>query len=403
MKYVIVIPDGCADEPQESLGGRTPLEAACTPNMDAIAKLGIVGRANHTPKHLPAGSAVANMSLLGYDPNENFTGRAPLEAAAQGIEISENDWVVRCNLVNVTDQIMRSFTAEHISSGEAKQLLDVAQEKMTDDRFEFVPGVSYRNLLLYRPHENEVAPFSMETRTTPPHDLTDKTVAEDFPRGPGSDALNRIMGDSLDWFADHAVNAGRVSSGKLPATNVWLWGLGQRPKLASFKELHGIQGAMITAVDLLRGLASLIGWDRIEVPGATGYVDTDYAAKGRYGIDALQKYDIVCVHVEASDEASHEGDVAKKIAAIESVDADVVGPILKHLQSSDEPWRMIVTPDHPTYCSTKTHTHGDVPFSMAGAQVEADATDAYHEKNAAASDVAYDAGSQLMNFFLKAD
>ncbi len=298
---------------------------------------------------------------------------------------------------------MRSFTAEHISSGEAKQLLAVAQEKIADTRMEFVPGVSYRNLLLYRPTENEVAPFSMETRTTPPHDLSDKTVAEDFPRGPGSGMLNDIMGSSVEWFADHPVNSTRIANDKLPATNVWLWGLGQKPKLASFKEVHGIQGAMITAVDLLRGLAALIGWDRIEVPGATGYVDTDFAAKGRYGIDALEKYDIVCVHVEASDEASHEGDVSKKVAAIESVDADVVGPILKSLQESGEDWRMIVTPDHPTYCSTKTHTHGDVPFVMAGANIEPDSMDAYHERNAAASGVAFDVGSELMKFFLKAN
>lgn len=400
MKYVIVIPDGCADEPQDSLNGKTPLEAANTPNMDRVAKLGIVGRANHTPRHLPAGSAVANMSLLGYDPNVNFTGRAPLEAAAQGIEISDDDWVVRCNLVNVTDQTMRSFTAEHISSPEARQLLEVAQQRIADDRLEFVPGVSYRNLLLFRP-DSESAPFSMETRTTPPHDLSDKSVLEDFPRGPGSQLLNDIMSQSIDWFADHPVNATRVANGKLPATNVWLWGLGQKPKLESFKELHGLQGAMITAVDLLRGLASLIGWDRIEVPGATGYVDTDYAAKGRYGIDALQKYDIVCVHVEASDEASHEGDVGKKIAAIESVDSEIVGPILDHLQASGDDWRMMVTPDHPTYCSTKTHTHGDVPFALAGKEIDADSMEAYHEKNAALSEVAFDAGSGLMGYFVK--
>lgn len=400
MKYVIVIPDGCADEPQESLGGKTPLEAAKTPNMDRVAELGIVGRANHTPRHLPAGSAVANMSLLGYDPNTNFTGRAPLEAAAQGIEISEDDWVVRCNLVNVTDQTMKSFTAEHISSPEAQQLLAVAQEKIEDENVEFVPGVSYRNLLLYRP-ESGNAPFSMETRTTPPHDLSDKPVIEDFPRGPGSKLLNDIMSQSIDWFADHPVNSGRAADGKLPATNVWLWGLGQKPKLESFKQVHGLQGAMITAVDLLRGLASLIGWDRIEVPGATGYVDTDYAAKGRYGIEALKKYDIVCVHVEASDEASHEGDVEKKMAALESIDADIVGPILNYLQESGEAWRMMVTPDHPTYCSTKTHTHGDVPFALAGKEVEPDSFAAYHENNAAASEIAFDAGSQLMGYFIK--
>ena len=189
----------------------------------------------------------------------------------------------------------------------------------------------------------------------------------------------------------------------MPASNIWLWGLGQRPKLESFESLHSLKGAMITAVDLLRGLASLIGWDRIEVPGATGYVDTDYAAKGRYAIDALAKYDIVCVHVEASDEASHEGDVQKKIGALESIDSDIVKPIYDHLQSSNEPWRMLITPDHPTYCSTKTHTHGDVPMTIAGAGVEVDQFETYTELNAADSKVAFDQGSEMMKFFLSKD
>ena len=301
MKYVIIIPDGCADEPQAELDGKTPLEAANTPSMDEIARRGVVGRANHTPANLPAGSSVANMSLLGYDPIENFTGRAPLEAAAQGIELGDDDWCVRCNLVTVQDQKMKSFTAGHISSEEAKQLLATAQENVTDVRLEFIPGVSYRNLMMFRAATDSPAPFSNETRATPPHDLSDNTVAEDFPRGPGSNMLCELMNQSSGWFADHQVNKIRVESGKLPATNIWLWGLGQRPNLAPFKELHGLDGAMITAVDLLRGLAVLIGWDRIDVPGATGYTDTDYAAKGRYAIEALEKYDLVCVHVEAPD------------------------------------------------------------------------------------------------------
>ena len=399
MKYIIVIPDGCADETQESLDGQTPLQAAQTPQMDAIAAAGLVGRANHTPKHLPAGSAVANMSLLGYDPNTNFTGRAPLEAAAQGIPLTDEDWVVRCNLVTVQEQIMNSFTAQHISSEEAKTLLQLAQSKMTDSRIEFVPGVSYRNLMLFRPGGTS-APFSMETRTTPPHDLSDKSVAEDFPRGPGSALLCDLISESVDWFEDHSINQTRMKSGKLPATNIWLWGLGQRPKLESFESLHAMRGAMITAVDLLRGLAALIGWDRIEVPGATGYVDTDYAAKGQYAIQALADYDIVCVHVEASDEASHEGDVQKKIAALESIDSDIVGPLLKHLKSTGDDWRILVTPDHPTYCSTKTHTHGDVPFTIMGKGISADSYHEYSEANAAKSELSFDAGNEMMNYFL---
>ena len=400
MKYIIIIPDGCADEPQDELEGRTPLAAANTPMMDEVAKRGVVGRANHTPTHLPAGSSVANMSLLGYSPIENYTGRAPLEAAAQGIELGDDDWCVRCNLVTVQDQTMNSFTAGHISSEEAKQLLTTAQEKTDDARLEFIPGVSYRNLLMLRPQPGKPAPFSEETRATPPHDLTDKSVAEDFPRGPGSDMLCELMSQSSDWFADHDVNKQRTSAGKLPATNVWLWGLGRRPKLDSFENVHGLKGAMITAVDLLRGLAALIGWDRIEVEGATGYTDTDYAAKGRAGIEAIKKYDIVCVHVEAPDESSHEGDLAKKVKSLEEIDTHIVGPIVQYLDSTDEEWRVLVTPDHPTYLSTKTHTHGNVPFTICGSGIEPDEFEQYDEVNSEKSSLAKLNGWELMPYFL---
>ena len=399
MKYVIIIPDGCADEPQENLGGKTPLEAANTPAMDQVAAMGIVGRANHTPAHLTAGSAVANMSLLGYDPVENFTGRAPLEAAAQGIQLGEHDWAIRCNLVTIENQTMRDFTADHITSEQAQGLLKTAQENLADPQFEFTPGVSYRNLLLYRGHPDQPAPFSMETRSTPPHDLTDQTVGNDFPRGPGSNVLSNIMNQSVDWFEDHEVNQQRIAEHHLPATNVWLWGLGKQPKLKPFKELFGLTGAMITAVDLLRGLAALVGWERIEVPGATGYTDTDYLAKGQYAIEALQNFDLICVHVEAPDEASHEGDAEAKIAALERIDADIVAPVLNALSEYDE-WRLMITPDHPTFLRTKTHSHGDVPFTICGKGIKKDNHDSYGESSAADSEFVFDQGSELMPFFV---
>lgn len=401
MKYVIIIPDGCADESQTELDGKTPLEAAATPAMDKIAASGIVGSANHTPAHLPAGSSVANMSLLGYDPIKNYTGRAPLEAAAQGIELGEHDWCIRCNFVTVTDQTMTSFTAGHISSQDAKELLKTAQENCTNSQLEFIPGVSYRNLLMFRGTPDSPAPFSNETRATPPHDLSDKSVAEDFPRGPGSNLLCDLMNQSTDWFSEHTVNNTRQSNDQLTATNIWLWGLGQRPNLTSFSQLHGLNGAMITAVDLLRGLAALIGWDRIEVPGATGYTDTDYAAKGKFAIDALEKYDLVCVHVEAPDESSHEGDLNKKITSLEEIDNKIVGPVLEHLQASGEEFRILVTPDHPTYLSTKTHTHGNVPFTICGTGISADQFENYNESNAEASQIEMLNGWELMPFFLK--
>ena len=398
MKYAILIPDGCADEPQESLGGQTPLQAADTPAMDAIAKAGVVGRANHVPPHLPAGSAVANMSLLGYDPDEYFSGRAPLEAAAQGIELGPDDWAIRCNLVTIEAQTMQSFTAGHISSDEAAELLQAAQQQVDSPPWEFAPGVSYRNLLLYRGQPGET-PFSRDTRTTPPHDLTDQTVADDFPRGPGGDRLNELMGQSVEWFESHPVNQARVKAGKLPATNVWLWGLGKTPQLPPFQEVYGKTGAMITAVDLLRGIAALLGWKRIEAPGATGYTDTDYASKGRCGIAALADHDVVCVHVEAPDEASHEGDAEAKVKALEEIDKHIAGPLWEALQQQGD-YRILVSPDHPTPLRTKTHSHGFVPFTYAGTGVAADAADAYHEGNAGASQLAFADGWRLMRRFL---
>jgi 2,3-bisphosphoglycerate-independent phosphoglycerate mutase len=401
MKYVIVIPDGAADEPQESLSGATPLEAAKTPNLDRLAQLGCVGRANHTPRQLPAGSDVANLSLLGFDPVANYSGRAPIEAAAKKIPLGDNDWVVRCNLVTVVDQVMQDFTAGHISTEEATELLAAAQSHLpAESPLRFFPGVSYRNLLVYRPASDSKAPFSRDTRATPPHDLTDREVTDDFPRGPGSDLLCDLMGESVAWFAKHPVNERRIANGKRPASNVWLWGLGKKPRLGSFRELYGIRGAMITAVDLLRGLAELVGWENITVPGATGYLDTDYAAKGQAAIAALQKFDLVCVHIEAPDEAAHQGDVAAKIAAIEAIDHKIVGPVLEALQSRSE-WRMLVTPDHPTPCRTKTHSHGDVPFVVAGSRIAPDKSQAYGETAAAASELAFPLGFELMSWFLK--
>ena len=399
MKYAIVIPDGCADEPQASLDGLTPLQAARTPAMDRVATRGVVGRANHVPEHLPAGSDVANLSLLGYDPEANYSGRAPLEAAAQGISLGPEDWAIRCNLVTIEDQVMRDFTAGHISTEEATLLLRSAQEELVGDLpLEFVPGVSYRNLLIYRGHE-QAAAFTRETRTTAPHDLTDRSIADDYPRGGGSSLLHDLMGRSVALFAQHPVNVARRNSGRLPATNLWLWGLGRTPQLEPFQQVYGCVGKMITAVDLLRGLASLIGWQRIEVPGATGYTDTDYAAKGRYAIESLPTTDLICVHVEATDEASHEGDVSAKVKALEEIDRHIVGPLLDALDAQGD-FRLLVTPDHPTPLRTKTHSHGFVPLALAGAGILADDCTTYDEINAAQSTLNFPEGWKLMRYFL---
>ncbi|MAT09611.1 MAG: cofactor-independent phosphoglycerate mutase [Rhodopirellula sp.] len=398
MKYAIIIPDGCADEPQESLGGKTPLQAANIPHMDAVVQKGVIGAANHVPLHLPAGSAVANMSLLGFDPQQYFSGRAPLEAAAQGIELGPQDWGIRCNLVTVKNQMMTDFTADHITDEEATELLATVQQELGSDILEFIPGVSYRNLLIYRGEKSE-APFSNDTRTTPPHDLTDNSIINDFPRGPGSDLLSSLMSDSVELFEDHPVNQQRIAQGKLPATNIWLWGLGVTPKLPDFKDVYGKQGKMITAVDLLRGIATLINWDCIEVEGATGYTDTNYAGKGQSAIKALDSTDIICVHIEATDEASHEGDASAKIKALEEIDTHIVGPLLADLESRGD-YRVLVSPDHPTPIRTKTHSHGIVPFAIAGSGISADGQSSYNEIQAEASALQYPNGHQVMKYFL---
>ncbi len=408
MKYLLIIPDGAADEPQASLNGHTPLEAARTPAMDALAARGRVGRADHVPPSLPPGSEVACMSLLGYDPLAYFTGRAPLEAAAQGITLGPDDWAVRCNLVTIVDQdgqqVMEDFTAGHISNDEARELLAAVQTGLAQcfpelaASWQFVPGVSYRNLLIHRGQAGEAPPLGNELRSVPPHDLMDKAVADAFPRGRGSRLLTEIMAASEAWLAGHPINVARRAAGKRPATHVWLWGVGKAPAMPSFASLHGVSATMITAVDLLRGLASLSGWQRREVAGATGYLDTDYAAKARAAIEELASADLVCVHVEAPDEASHQGDTAEKVTAIERIDQLIVAPLAKHLAGLGE-HRILICPDHPTFLSTKTHSRGSVPYLIAGTDIPADSAVTYGE-SAAATGSLTDPGWQLMNDFL---
>jgi 2,3-bisphosphoglycerate-independent phosphoglycerate mutase len=400
MKFALVIPDGVADEPQACLDDSTPLAAADVPNMDRAATMGIVGRTNNVPDSLPSGSDVGTMSLFGYNPFEFHTGRAPLEAAAQGIELSEGDWAIRCNLVTIVDGVMKSFTAGQFPSDMAHQLIQLLKsDQCGDSHWKFHAGVSYRNLLLYR-SRGDRAPFATNTSTTPPHDITDQVVTEFLPSGPGSDSLNALMETSQRLFASAHCNEQRTAADELPASQIWLWGQGRRPAFVPFVDRFGLKGAVITAVDLLRGIGRLIGWEIIDVPGATGYLDTDYAAKGRAAIAALERDDVdfVVVHVEATDEASHEGDVAAKVSAVENIDRHVVGPLHDWLKSQSE-HRLLICPDHPTFLRTQTHSHGDCPFAMCGTGVEPDASQSYSEGVAADSETAFPNGWDLMKLF----
>jgi 2,3-bisphosphoglycerate-independent phosphoglycerate mutase len=405
MKYVIVIPDGCADEPQESLGGKTPLQAANKPHMDRIARQGVVGRSNNVPQPLTPASDVATLSLFGYDPLAVYTGRAPLETAAMGIALGPEDWAIRCNLVHVADECMRDFTSGHITSEEGRPLIEALQaalggtKAVDGGRLEFHPGVSYRNILVYRPAPGHTAPFTNDTKTQPPHDVPDRPIADHLPKGPASDLLRSLMEQSRSLLHDHPVNQQRRAQGKRDATQVWLWGQGRAPRLRPFAEVYGKRGAIISAVDLVRGVGVLLGWRRIDVPGATGYLDTDYAAKGRAAVAALPEHDLVCVHVEAPDEASHEGRADAKVKALEEIDRHIVGPLLEALPGHGE-WRILVSPDHRTPLRTRAHAYGMVPFAMAGTGIAPQGQASYDEVVAAASELVFEKGHDLMRRFL---
>jgi 2,3-bisphosphoglycerate-independent phosphoglycerate mutase len=394
MKYAIIIPDGAADDPLKELGGKTPLEAAETPNMDAIARAGRVGLVRTVPDGFESGSDVATMCLLGYDPKVYHTGRAPLEAAAQRIPLSPTDWVFRCNLVTVIDGVMKDHSSGGISDAEAKRLIDDLADELKLPGFEFHTGVSYRNLLVYRGRED----FDVVTR--PPHEIPEELIAGHLPKGKGSEILRQIMDRSVKLFADHEINRARRKAGKNAATQVWLWGQGHAPNMPKFRDKFGVaSGCMISGVDLLRGLAALLGWDVHEVEGMTSFHDTNYIGQGVDTAKMLAKYDLVFSHVEAPDEASHQADWKTKIAAIEHIDKFVVGPVLEKLKTFKD-WRILVMPDHPTNIATRKHGYAPTLFGMAGSNVKAERPARYNEKDAAAGGILVERGHELMGQFL---
>lgn len=395
MKYAIIIPDGAADDPLDELDGKTPLAAAHTPNMDRIASEGRVGLVRTIPEGFESGSDVATMCLLGYDPAVYHTGRAPLEAAAQHIPLAPTDWVFRCNLVTVVDGIMKDHSAGGISDAEAQRLLAELAKNLSLPGFEFHNGVSYRNLLVYRGSDE------FDVVTKPPHEIPDEPIDKWLPHGPGSDVLNLIMKTSQQLFAEHEINLARREASLNPATQVWLWGQGHAPSMPTFVSRFGIKSAaMITGVDLLRGLAVLLGWEIINVPGMTSFHDTDYAGQGQATCAALDKYDLVFSHIEAPDEASHQGDVKTKIASIEHIDRHIVGPVLEKLRKFPE-WRILVMPDHPTNIVSRKHGYSPTLFGMAGTRVKSVVKSSYCEKDASASDLKIEHGHELMEYFLR--
>lgn len=401
-KFAIVIPDGAADEPCEALGGRTPLQAATIPEMDRIAREGVLGRSRNVPDRFLPASDVATLSLFGYDPVRYYTGRAPLEVVAMGIPLGPHDWAVRCNLMTILDGRMTDFAAGHISNEEGAELIGALRAVLVDayPEVELYPGVSYRNAMIVRGRAGAPARFGEDTATTPPHDVPDQPAVDHLPRGTGAEFLRAIMEDGAAVVADHPVNKSRVAAGKRPANAIWLWGQGRAPSVPKFAELHGLRGAIISAVDLVRGTGMLAGWSRIDVPGATGYLDTDYAAKGRAAIEALKDHDLMCVHVEAPDEASHEGRAEAKIEAIERIDREIVGPLRRALEGYGA-WRILVSPDHSTMLRTRAHDRAPVAWAMCGTGLPGSGRPYDEVAAAGAGGPFLEEGWRLMGRFLK--
>ncbi len=393
-KYAIIIPDGAADYPLDAFDGKTVLQAAEIPNIDKISISGKQGTVQTVPPGMTPGSDVAQMSLLGYDPVQYYPGRAPIEAAAQGIKLAPDEWVFRCNLVTIADGKMADHSAGHISTEEAGKLIHELEEALGDPKLHFYPGVSYRNLCV-------ISGVKFDVKTQPPHDIIGQKVSKNLPRGKNSEILKDIIARSQQLFENHEINRVRSDLGENPVSGVWLWGQGQAAYLESFHKRFGLKGAAITAVDLVRGLARLIGFDVIDVPGATGYFDTNYVGKAEAAINALADHDIVFVHIEAPDEAGHSGNAELKKRAVEKIDKHIVGPVYEALQKY-ESWRILVMPDHPTPVQTQNHTDDPVPFAMAGTGVNGILHRPYSEENAAQSGFRVDNGFEMMEYFLKA-
>jgi 2,3-bisphosphoglycerate-independent phosphoglycerate mutase len=392
-KYVIIVPDGAADEPLEQFGNKTVLDAADTPNMDEISKHGRQGLVRTIPANMEAGSDVAQMSLLGYDPRRYYSGRAPIEAAARNIKLAADDWVFRCNLVTIADGKMADHSAGHISTAEAGNLVKELDTQFGNEQIRFYTGVSYRHLLVFKG-------LDFDVQTYPPHDYIGIAVEKILPRGKGAELLIDLMARSQQLFADHDINKVRRDLGENQVSSIWLWGQGKRAVVERFEKRFGIRGAAIAAVDLVRGLATLIGFDLVDVPGATGFIDTNYRGKGSAAIQALEKYDLVFIHIEAPDEASHSGNAVMKKKAIEQIDKHIVGPVFEALKTYQS-WRILIMPDHPTPVRSCAHSPEPVPFAMAGSDISGVLDMTFSEANAAKSGLRIDNGFELMEYFLK--
>lgn len=399
MKYVILLGDGMADEPIEELGGKTPLQAANIPNMDQLARRGISGLAETVPLAFHPGSDVANLSVFGYDPASCYSGRSPLEASSMGVELGEDDVAFRLNLVTLgqtnNDLYMQDFSAGHITTEEARELIKCLQKELGDEEFQFYSGVSYRHLMVWRGGRDDF-------NVAPPHDLTGQSIRDHILRSAEALPLMQITNAAQLLFKRHPINLKREKEGKPPANSIWLWGQGRRPQMPTLQEKFGLTGAVISAVDLIKGIGVYAGLDIINVPGATGYLDTNYLGKAEAALEALKTRDFVYLHVEAPDEAGHSGSLVDKIEALERFDRDVVGTVMRGISALGD-YRVLLIPDHPTPVAKMTHTRDPVPFVLVSSGPEfapRDEVREYSEVAAKATGLVIDAGHRMMEILI---
>src|SRR4030043_936866 len=410
MKYVVIVGDGMADYGIEGLGGKTPLMVAKTPQMDWLAQHGEIGLVRTIPKGFTPGSEIANLSIFGYDPHRYYTGRGPLEAASLGVRLNPKDIAFRCNLVTLqfkgAKTLMEDFSAGHITDEEARRIIIDLDREMGTKEIRFYPGVSYRHLMVF---QNGAAKFSTlaQLELTPPHDITGKEIASFLPRvggseGSGGDRILSLMKKSQELLKNHPANLDREANGLGWANSIWLWGQGRSPQMTTLKKRFGIEGYVISAVHLLKGIGILAGLEVLEVPGITGYFDTNYDGKAQYALKGLKEKDFVYVHVEAPDEAGHMGDLRLKIEMIETFDEKIVGAILKGLKNFKR-YRVLVLPDHPTPLSMRTHAADPVPYVIYSSEkgLRNDSVEGFDETTARKSEVFIERGFELIERFLE--
>ncbi|MFZ5907567.1 MAG: cofactor-independent phosphoglycerate mutase [Nitrospirota bacterium] len=401
MKYLVIIGDGMADRPLGALKGKTPLQQSSTPNMDRLAREGIIGKIRTIPPGFQPGSDVANLNILGYNPGQFYSGRAPLEAASMGLPLRENDVAYRCNLVTLkynktkTKAVMEDYSSDHITTEEAKELILDINEHLGSENIRFYPGVSYRHIMVWSSGASRI-------ECTPPHDITGKEIADYLPVGDNEEILRDLMLKAAGVLEGHPVNKKRRHAGKKPANSIWLWGQGKKLNLPTFREKYSLEGALVSAVDLMRGLGIAAGFEILQVPGITGYLDTNYAGKTEAALKALERVDIAYIHVEAPDEAGHSGKYRDKIRAIEDFDRLVVGNAVKGMEAFSE-FRILILPDHATPIEVRTHTDEPVPFVIYDNRIQKeDRQQGFDESITERQDIlVFEEGYTLMDYFIK--